>query len=90
VDLSVCHGSSGVVQALLATAGILGEPSITARAMEYQELVLRRVRHGGFYTGSAGKTAILGYMLGWAGIGDTDLLLSRAATRVPLALRWLP
>jgi hypothetical protein len=90
VDLSVCHGSSGVVQSLLATAGILGEPSLVARAAEYQELVLRRVRQGAFYTGNAGKTAILGYMLGWAGVGDTDLLLQRAGARVPVSLRWLP
>src|SRR5213083_1376595 len=50
VDLSVCHVSSGVVQALLATAGILGEPSLVARAMEYHERVLRAVRRNGFHT----------------------------------------
>jgi class II lanthipeptide synthase len=93
VELSVCHGSSGVVQALLATAGILGEPELLVRAREYQELVLDRVRRNGFYTGSAGKTAVLGYMLGWSGVGDTDLLLAAAGgdpVGVPVALRWLP
>ncbi|GCD97068.1 type 2 lanthipeptide synthetase LanM [Embleya hyalina] len=75
VDLSVCHGSSGVVQSLLAAGGILGDEALSTRAHEYQEAVLQRVRANGFHTGAAGRTSLLGYMLGWAGIGDTDLML---------------
>ncbi|MGY0061682.1 type 2 lanthipeptide synthetase LanM [Streptomyces sp. LZ34] len=93
VDLSVCHGSSGVVQSLIATGRVLGDDSLLARAREYQELVLTRARENGFYTGSPGRTSLLGYMLGWAGIGDTDALLHTAEQshddgffRVPVAM----
>lgn len=81
VDLSVCHGSSGVVQSLLATARILGDGTLTARAFDYQARVLKTVRANGFCTGMPGRTALLGYMLGWSGVGDTDVLL-HASTRV--------
>ncbi|GGL66896.1 hypothetical protein GCM10010129_07870 [Streptomyces fumigatiscleroticus] len=80
VDLSVCHGSSGVVQSLIAAARILDDASLLARAHEYQEHVLDTVRANGFFTGAAGRTSLLGYMLGWAGVGDTDLLLHTAGT----------
>ncbi|MEU5641518.1 type 2 lanthipeptide synthetase LanM [Streptomyces milbemycinicus] len=93
VDLSVCHGSSGVVQSLIATGRVLGDDSLLTRAREYQELVLTRARENGFYTGSPGRTSLLGYMLGWAGIGDTDALLHAAEQnhddgffRVPVAM----
>lgn len=89
VDLSVCHGSSGVVQSLLATAQVLGEDSLVTRAEAYQEQVLRTARANGFYTGSPGRTSLLGYMLGWAGVGDTDALLRAhkegAADPLPVA-----
>ncbi len=94
-DLSVCHGSSGVVQSLLATSRILGDESLVTRASEYQELVLDRVRANGFYTGAGGRTSLLGYMFGWSGIGDTDAMLHSAvnnsgfsaeAVHIPVAL----
>ncbi|MFJ8539161.1 type 2 lanthipeptide synthetase LanM [Streptomyces sp. NPDC093591] len=80
VDLSVCHGSSGVVQSLIATARILDDPSLVDRARAYQERVLRHARRYGFCTGVAGRSSLLGYMLGWAGVGHTDLLLHHATT----------
>jgi hypothetical protein len=40
--------------------------------------VLARIGRHGFYTGSPGKTSTVGYLLGWAGVGDTDLLLRAA------------
>ncbi|OMI34129.1 type 2 lanthipeptide synthetase LanM [Streptomyces sparsogenes] len=93
VDLSVCHGSSGVIQSLIATARVLGDDSLLTRAHEYQELVLTRARENGFFTGSPGRTSLLGYMLGWAGIGDTDALLHATEQshddgffRVPVAM----
>ncbi|GAA1956747.1 type 2 lanthipeptide synthetase LanM [Amycolatopsis minnesotensis] len=89
VDLSVCHGSSGVVQSLLATARILGDDSLTTRAHEYQERVLKTVRANGFRTGIPGRTSLIGYMLGWAGIGDTDVLLHdspHVPVPIPVAL----
>ena len=78
LDLSVCHGSSGVIQSLIAAGRILGEESLFARAQEYQELVLGKIRANGFYTGAAGRTSLLGYMFGWSGIGDTDIMLKSA------------
>ena len=85
VDLSVCHGTSGVTQALLATAHFLDAPELADRAREYQATVIDRVRNEGFYTGAPGRTSLLGYMLGWAGIGDTDLLLRTGAPQIPVA-----
>ncbi|MEU7132732.1 type 2 lanthipeptide synthetase LanM [Streptomyces sp. NPDC046261] len=75
VDLSVCHGSSGVIQSLIGAGRTLGDASLVRRAHEHQENVLAAIRANGFFTGSAGRTALVGYMLGWAGVGDTDLLL---------------
>ncbi|KFF96714.1 hypothetical protein IQ62_34520 [Streptomyces scabiei] len=82
VDLSVCHGSSGVIQSLIATGQILGDKSLLDRAADYQERVLAATRSNGFHTGSPGRTSLLGYMFGWAGIGDTDIMLHAARTGV--------
>ncbi|SFN93916.1 type 2 lantibiotic biosynthesis protein LanM [Streptomyces sp. cf124] len=82
VDLSVCHGSSGVIQSLIATGQILGDKSLLDRATEYQERVLAAIRSNGFHTGSPGRTSLLGYMFGWSGIGDTDIMLHAARTGV--------
>ncbi|MEU2788121.1 type 2 lanthipeptide synthetase LanM [Streptomyces sp. NPDC007100] len=88
MELSVCHGTSGVVQALLFTARSTANPSLVDRARTYQNEVLKLVRRSGFYTGVAGRTSLLGYMLGWSGIADTDLMLvsSAADRRAPVAL----
>ncbi|WP_330239084.1 DUF4135 domain-containing protein [Streptomyces sp. NBC_00525] len=92
VDLSVCHGTSGAVQSLVAAAGLLGEPALLERAVDLQErAIATAVRHG-FHLGAPGRTSLLGYMFGWAGVGDTDLLLAAALedgpdVPVPVALR---
>lgn len=91
VDLSVCHGSSGVIQSLIAAGRILGDESLLDRAVDHQERVMAAIRTSGFHTGSVGRTSLLGYMFGWAGIGDTDIMLHAAATgrdgfAVPVAL----
>lgn len=78
VDLSVCHGTSGVVQALLATARTLGDRSLVDRALDYQARVITAARRDGFTTGTRGRTSLLGYMFGWSGIADTDLMLHAA------------
>ncbi|WP_216588462.1 type 2 lanthipeptide synthetase LanM [Streptomyces brasiliscabiei] len=95
VDLSVCHGSSGVVQSLIMTSRILEDPSLLEKADAYQERVLNSIRTNGFHTGVAGRTSLLGYMLGWSGIGDTDLMLHAARTGrddfpIPVALTCGP
>ncbi|MFB9237956.1 type 2 lanthipeptide synthetase LanM [Plantactinospora siamensis] len=91
VDLSVCHGSSGVVQALIATARILDDSRLLDRAADHQERVIAAARAGGFHTGSPGRTSLLGYLLGWSGVGHTDLLLhaaraGAAGLTIPVAL----
>ncbi|WP_419996278.1 DUF4135 domain-containing protein [Streptomyces boninensis] len=96
VDLSVCHGSSGVVQSLLAAGRLLGEGRrLTAAARAYQERVIATAGEHGFCTGAPGRSSLLGYMLGWSGVGDTDALLhaheadpdgTPAAFPVPVAL----
>ncbi|OEV07535.1 type 2 lanthipeptide synthetase LanM [Streptomyces nanshensis] len=95
LDLSVCHGSSGVVQSLIATGRILGDESLFSRAQDYQERVLATIRRHGFFTGAGGRTSLIGYMFGWSGIGDTDALLhlavngshsDSALSHIPVAL----
>ncbi|MEU0477372.1 type 2 lanthipeptide synthetase LanM [Streptomyces olivaceus] len=91
VDLSVCHGSSGVVQSLIATSRLLEDRSLLGRAAEYREQTARAAGAGGFHTGCPGRTSLLGYMFGWSGIGHTDLMLDealagRAPAFVPVAL----
>ncbi|MEV8528811.1 type 2 lanthipeptide synthetase LanM [Streptomyces sp. NPDC052000] len=88
VELSVCHGSSGVVQALLYTARVTGDESLVKSAGQYQHEVLELARRHGFYVGARGRTSTLGYMTGWAGVADTDLMLTDhgAALGIPTAL----
>ncbi|MEU1490137.1 type 2 lanthipeptide synthetase LanM [Streptomyces sp. NPDC005776] len=78
VDLSVCHGSSGVIQSLIAASDLLDDSSLLDRAADYRGRVARAARRQGFHTGCPGRTSLLGYMFGWSGIGHTDLMLSRA------------
>ncbi|GGW40050.1 type 2 lanthipeptide synthetase LanM [Streptomyces caelestis] len=91
VDLSVCHGSSGVVQSLVAAGRLLGDDRLLDRAIEYQERVTAVARSRGFHTSAVGRTSLLGYMFGWAGVGDTEVLLHAVASgtggpAVPVAL----
>ncbi|AJC53114.1 type 2 lanthipeptide synthetase LanM [Streptomyces sp. 769] len=76
VDLSVRHGTSGVVQCLLAASRHLDDPTLIDRARSYQHRVLAQARQTGFYVGAPGHTSLVGYMLGWAGVADSDLMLN--------------
>ncbi|WP_165955981.1 lanthionine synthetase LanC family protein [Streptomyces hainanensis] len=86
VDLSVRHGSGGVVPSLIAAARLLDDTTLLARAHTYQERVLEIARTGGFFTGAPGRTSLLGYLLGWAGIGDSDVLLHMSAANGPFPI----
>ncbi|MFI7101819.1 type 2 lanthipeptide synthetase LanM [Streptomyces sp. NPDC050161] len=88
VELSVCHGTSGVVQALVVASRATGDRALIDRARAYQGEVIDRARRYGFYTGAAGRTSLIGYMLGWSGVADTDLMLAApdAGHRAPVAL----
>jgi hypothetical protein len=46
------------------------------QARSYQNRVLDRARQNGFYVGALGHTSLIGYMLGWAGVADTDLMIN--------------
>lgn len=88
VDLSVCHGAAGVVQALVRTAGLVGEQWPLDMAADYWARGSKHGRDEGFCTGEPSRQSLLGYFLGWAGIADTGLLLAQALdgtlTDVPL------
>ncbi|WP_030942215.1 lanthionine synthetase LanC family protein [Streptomyces sp. NRRL S-646] len=88
MELSVCHGTSGVVQALLTASAFTGATGLVDRARAYQGRVLDLARRHGFYTGAAGRTSLVGYLLGWSGVADTDLMLAApaAAHGIPTAL----
>ncbi|GHJ36777.1 type 2 lanthipeptide synthetase LanM [Streptomyces sp. TS71-3] len=91
LDLSVCHGASGVIQSLIATSRLLADRSLLERAADYRRKVSVAARGSGFHTGCPGRTSLLGYMFGWSGIGHTDLLLSEAldgtgSAFIPVAL----
>ena len=88
VELSVCHGTSGVLQALMYAARITGDTSLLDLADLYQRRVVQQALRHGFYVGARGRTSTLGYMTGWAGVADTDLMLTDhgAALGIPAAL----
>lgn len=87
IDLSVCHGVAGRLQALLYAGARTGEQGFVALA---QDLWMRALRHAsdrGFYTGEPHRDHLLGYVLGWGGIADSAVLLT--AHRAGRQL-WLP
>lgn len=95
IDLSVCHGAAGVSQVLLAVGRRTGQTSLTERAVDHLEQAFTAAGRQGFSTGSPGRTSLLGYMLGWSGVGHTDLLVHRGPEsstpiHVPLELSRLP
>jgi lantibiotic modifying enzyme len=87
IDLSVCHGASGVVQALVAVARYRDERWPLELAADYWARVSKHARDEGYCTGHASKHALRGYFLGWAGIADTGLLLQEALAG---AASWVP
>lgn len=78
VDLSVCHGASGVVQSLLHLAQSRGESWPLDLATDYWKRVAEHARDAGYVTGDPARQGLLGYFLGWAGIADTALMLTAA------------
>ncbi|MBW3085336.1 hypothetical protein KEM60_01533 [Austwickia sp. TVS 96-490-7B] len=71
VDVSVCHGVAGRIQALLrAEEGRLITDG-RERAQELWRRSAETARTEGIQTGAPGRTAILEYFLGWAGVADT-------------------
>lgn len=75
VDLSVCHGVSGVLQTLLYVYSNSKDKRYLFLANKYWEKVLNLSKKNGFYTGEYNRDYILGYFLGWGGFADSSLLL---------------
>lgn len=78
IDLSVCHGAAGVVQALVRTAQLRDESWPLTLATDYWQRVAKYARDSGYVTGDPARQGLLGYFLGWSGIADTALLLATA------------
>jgi hypothetical protein len=89
VDVSICHGLSGAVRALLyADACSAGRgKGLDAAAAELFDRGRAQARAQGWTLGARGHTALLGYHLGWSGFADTAARLAGRRTAEPLALR---
>ncbi|RAX22587.1 MULTISPECIES: DUF4135 domain-containing protein [unclassified Actinomyces] len=85
IDLSLCHGAAGVLQSLLWAYECTGSSEFEVRARNYWRKALEHARKYGYYTGELHRDYLCGYMLGWAGIADSGLLVSMESKR-----RWLP
>lgn len=76
VDLSVCHGASGVIQSLLFCYTVTKDKRYVELADNYWNLVYEKAQSDGFYIGESNREYLLGYMMGWSGVIDTILLLN--------------
>lgn len=87
VDLSICHGISGSVQSLRFAAEVGALKDGSARSNSYWGQAMAAATRHGFHTGVIGRTTVLGYLLGWAGVADTaDRLVDGTGTFDPVAL----
>ncbi|CAC6190111.1 Lantibiotic modifying enzyme [Staphylococcus aureus] len=77
IDLSVCHGASGVLQSLLFTYRATNDEWYLSLANTFWQKVLDLSKKNGFYTGEKNRDYILGYFLGWSGFADSCLLLAQ-------------
>ncbi|MBE3568786.1 MAG: type 2 lantipeptide synthetase LanM [Bacillales bacterium] len=75
IDLSICHGATGVLQSLLFAYEATGDSWYLSLANQYWETVLDLANNHGFYTGEKNRDYLLGYFLGWSGVADSALLL---------------
>lgn len=78
VDLSVCHGAAGVVQALVHLAGVRSWSWPLELAADFWQRVAKHARDDGHLTGDPVRQGLLGYFLGWSGVADSALLLAAA------------
>lgn len=75
IDLSICHGVSGVLQSILFAFKVSKRPEYLMLANEYWLSVLKLANMNGYYTGEKHRDYLLGYFLGWSGMADSALLL---------------
>lgn len=76
IDLSVCHGSAGIMQSLLFAYAVTKDVWYLSATEQYCEKVLNIAKKRGFYTGEKNREYLLGYFLGWSGFADSILLLN--------------
>lgn len=76
IDFSVCHGASGVVQSLLG-ASRWREGDLQKEVLVFYEQARSQGKRDGIRTGQLTDSSTPGYWLGWAGIGDTSLIVDR-------------
>lgn len=76
VDLSICHGGAGVLQAILFTYAITKDSWYFLAAEKYCNRLLQIANNNGFYTGENNRDYLMGYFLGWSGLADSILLLN--------------
>ncbi|MBC6308476.1 type 2 lantipeptide synthetase LanM [Listeria sp. FSL L7-1582] len=87
IDLSVCHGASGVLQSLLYVYNLFDDSDLLLLANQYWGAVLKKAKKNEFYTGEHSRDYILGYFLGWGGIADSSLLLKMCNQKKEV---WFP
>lgn len=75
VDLSVCHGISGIIQSLLFVYAVTDDFRYLNLANTFWKRAFYFVNKNGFYTGERYRDYLMGYFLGWSGIIDSAILL---------------
>lgn len=78
VDLSICHGTSGIIQSFVFCYIVSNDNRYLQLAEEYICKIYSNANKNGFYTGERNREYILGYILGWSGIIDSILILRLA------------
>lgn len=86
VDISVCHGVGGRLQALVALH-LAGTPGALSAAVRLRRSALDAILKQGYASGSPAARTTLGYFLGWAGFCDSLLILDEALSG---ATPWIP
>lgn len=84
IDISVCHGTSGTVQSLIAASVLLDNSALMAAACELHRSTVEHAARFGAATGTPEIAGYCGYLLGWAGYADTDLLVDRLLHGLPV------
>ncbi|MDE9364931.1 DUF4135 domain-containing protein [Luteipulveratus sp. YIM 133132] len=87
IDLSVCHGAAGVVQALVHVAQSTGQRWPVEAAQDFWARAGKHALDEGYFTGDPARRSMLGYFLGWSGILDSGLLLRHATDGARV---WVP
>ena len=90
IDISTCHGVSGILQAILFAYKTSGDERLLGLARGYWTKCLVMAQKNGYMTGEENRDYIMGYFLGWSGFSDSanllDMYLKGHKPWVPLNL----